>query len=378
MKRILKSIFLIIALVFVIFWTIGWFSVPKEEHKLILIACAVSEIIPIALWRIMDVLIRRDERRKESSNTESVPIWERDKKETDLTTKDDTGKNASENATDKASDDGEKAVADSNTNDSNANTEPSPDSPDSLTPPDSPASPDNLPRETEAEKTKKAEKNAPAPEKENVDGKIADVVQDTEGFCRQKTELLGNTVRTTTETDEFTVTESVTTVPDQPKELREYVDRAVSEASVILGVLSALRVARASFQVTKAVLTMLALSCQDYETDHPMYGVLLPMETGDFEDINTVFTIRQKVEEYLLSTGKQDVYAELYGILIGFATTSCSSTTYKPFLKQWLEQNGDGHGHSPFPEVRRLVSNRGSGVGLVYILKNCLGGVIPF
>ena len=372
MKRILKSIFLIIAFVLVIFWTIGWFSVPEAEHKLILIAYAVSEIIPITLWYIMGVLIKRDERRKERTATKSVPIWERD-----LTTKDNAGKNVSENTTDKTNDGGEKTVADSNANDSHANTK---SGPDSLTP-DSPASPDNLPREAEAEKAEKAEKvenNAPAPEKENEDGKIADTVQDPEGFCRQKTEQLGNTVRTTTETDEFTVTESITSVPDQPKELREYVDRAVSEASMIQGVLSALRVSRASFQVTKAVLTILALSCQDYETDHPMYGVILPMETGDFEDRNTVFTIRQKVEEYLSSTGKQDVYAELYGILIGFATTSCSSTTYKPFLKQWLEQNGDGHGHSPFPEVRRLVSNRGSGVGLVYILKNCLGGVIPF
>ena len=354
MKRILKSIFLIIAFVLVIFWTIGWFSVPEAEHKLILITYAVSEIIPITLWYIMGVLIKRDERRKERTATKSVPIWERD-----LTTKDNAGKNVSENTTDKTSDGGEKTVVDSN-----ANAEPSPDS---LTSPGSPTSPDKLPGETEAGES---EKNAPAPEKENVDGKIADAVQDPESFCRQKTELSGNTVRTTIETESFTASESVTIVPDQPEELREYIDRAVSEASMIQGVLSALRIARASFQVTKAVLVMLAFSCQEYETDHPMYGVLLPMETGDFEDRNTVFTIRQKVEEYLASTGKQDVYAELYGILIGFATTSCSSTTYRPFLKQWLEQNGDGHGHSPFPEVRRLVSNRGSGVGLVYALKS--------
>ena len=354
MKRILKSIFLIIAFVLVIFWTIGWFSVPEAEHKLILIAYAVSEIIPITLWYIMGVLIKRDERRKERTATKSVPIWERD-----LTTKDNAGKNVSENTTDKTSDGGEKTVVDSN-----ANAEPSPDS---LTSPGSPTSPDKLPGETEAGES---EKNVPAPERENVDGKIADAVQNPEGFCRQKTELSGNTVRTTIETESFTASESVTIVPDQPEELREYIDRAVSEASMIQGVLSALRIARASFQVTKAVLAMLAFFCQEYETDHPMYGVLLPMETGDFEDRNTVFTIRQKVEEYLASTGKHDVYAELYGILIGFATTSCSSTTYRPFLKQWLEQNGDGHGHSPFPEVRRLVSNRGSGVGLVYALKS--------
>ena len=354
MKRILKSIFLIIAFVLVIFWTIGWFSVPEAEHKLILIAYAVSEIIPITLWYIMGVLIKRDERRKERTATKSVPIWERD-----LTTKDNAGKNVSENTTDKTSDGGEKTVVDSN-----ANAEPSPDS---LTSPGSPTSPDNLPGDTEPGK---AENNVPAPEKENVDDKITDAVQDPESFCRQKTELSGNTVRTTIETESFTASESVTIVPDQPEELREYIDRAVSEASMIQGVLSALRIARASFQVTKAVLAMLAFFCQEYETDHPMYGVLLPMETGDFEDRNTVFTIRQKVEEYLASTGKQDVYAELYGILIGFATTSCSSTTYRPFLKQWLEQNGDGHGHSPFPEVRRLVSNRGSGVGLVYALKS--------
>lgn len=365
MKRILKTIFLIIVLVIAVFWTIGWFSVPEAEHKLILIAYAVSEIIPITLWYIMGVLIKRDERRKERTATKSVPIWERDKKETDLTTTDDTEKNVSGNTTDKTKDGGVKTVVDSNTN---TNTELGPDS---LTSPDSPTSPDNLPGETEAGKAEKnAENNVPAPEKENVDGKIADAVQDPEGFCRQKTELSGNTSRTTIETESFTASESVTIVPDQPEELREYIDRAVSEASMIQGILSALRVARASFQVTKAVLAMLAFSCQEYETDHPMYGVLLPMETGDFEDRNTVFTIRQKVEEYLASTGKQDVYAELYGILIGFATTSCSSTTYRPFLKQWLEQNGDGHGHSPFPEVRRLVSNRGSGVGLVYALKS--------
>lgn len=354
MKRILKNIFLIIVLVIAVFWTIGWFSVPEAEHKLILIAYAVSEIIPITLWYIMGVLIKRDERRKERTATKSVPIWERD-----LTTKDNAGKNVSENTTDKTSDGGEKTVVDSN-----ANAEPSPDS---LTSPGSPTSPDKLPGETEAGES---EKNAPAPEKENVDGKIADAVQDPEVFCRQKTETSGNTSRTTIETESFTASESVTIVPDQPEELREYIDRAVSEASMIQGVLSALRIARASFQVTKAVLAMLAFFCQEYETDHPMYGVLLPMETGDFEDRNTVFTIRQKVEEYLASTGKHDVYAELYGILIGFATTSCSSTTYRPFLKQWLEQNGDGHGHSPFPEVRRLVSNRGSGVGLVYALKS--------
>ena len=354
MKRILKSIFLIIAFVLVIFWTIGWFSVPEAEHKLILIAYAVSEIIPITLWYIMGVLIKRDERRQERTATKSVPIWERD-----LTTKDNAGKNVSENTTDKTNDGGEKTVADSN-----ANTEPGPDS---LTSSGSPTSPDNLPGDTEPGK---AENNVPAPEKENVGDKITDAVQDPESFCRQKTELSGNTVRTTIETESFTASESVTIVPDQPEELREYIDRAVSEASMIQGVLSALRVARASFQVTKAVLAMLAFFCQEYETDHPMYGVLLPMETGDFEDRNTVFTIRQKVEEYLASTGKHDVYAELYGILIGFATTSCSSTTYRPFLKQWLEQNGDGHGHSPFPEVRRLVSNRGSGIGLVYALKS--------
>ena len=361
MKRILKNIFLIIVLVIAVFWTIGWFSVPEAEHKLILIAYAVSEIIPITLWYIMGVLIKRDERREERTATKSVPIWERD-----LTTKDNAGKNVSENTTDKTSDGGEKTVVDSNANteSNDANTEPGPDS---LTSSGSPTSPDNLPGDTEPGK---AENNVPAPEKENVDDKIADAVQDPESFCRQKTELSGNTVRTTIETESFTASESVTIVPDQPKELREYVDRAVSEASMIQGVLSALRVSRASFQVTKAVLTILALSCQDYETDHPMYGVILPMETGDFEDRNTVFTIRQKVEEYLSSTGKHDVYAELYGILIGFATTSCSSTTYRPFLKQWLEQNGDGHGHSPFPEVRRLVSNRGSGVGLVYALKS--------
>lgn len=363
MKRILKNIFLIIVLVIAVFWTIGWFSVPEAEHKLILIAYAVSEIIPLALWRIMCVLIKRDERREERNIAKSVPIWERDKKEPDLTTTDDTEKNVSGNTTDKTKDGGEKTFVDSN-----ANTELGPDS---LTSPGSSTSPDDLPGDAEAGK---AEKNIPASEnaseKENVDGKIADMVQDPEGFCRQKTELSGNTVRTTIETDSFTASESVTIVPDQPEELREYIDRAVSEASMIQGVLSALRVARASFQVTKAVLAMLAFFCQDYETDHPMYGVLLPMETGDFEDRNTVFTIRQKVEEYLTSTGKQDVYSELYGILIGFATTSCSSTTYKPFLKQWLEQNGDGHGHSPFPEVRRLVSNRGSGVGLVYALKS--------
>lgn len=363
MKRILKTIFLIIVLVIAVFWTIGWFSVPEAEHKLILIAYAVSEIIPITLWYIMGVLIKRDERRKERSATKSVPIWERDKKETDWTTKDDAGENVSGNTSDKTNDGGEKTVVDSN-----ANTEPGPDS---LTSSCSPTSPDSLPGDTEAGKAEKnAENNVPAPEKENVDGKIADAVQDPEGFCRQKTEPSGNTSRTTIETESFTASESVTIVPDQPEELREYIDRAVSEASMIQGVLSALRVARASFQVTKAVLAMLAFSCQEYETDHPMYGVLLPMETGDFEDRNTVFTIRQKVEEYLASTGKQDVYAELYGILIGFATTSCSSTTYRPFLKQWLEQNGDGHGHSPFPEVRRLVSNRGSGVGLVYALKS--------
>ena len=361
MKRILKTIFLIIVLVIAVFWTIGWFSVPEAEHKFILMAYAVSEIIPLALWRIMCILIKRDERREERTIAKSVPIWERDKKETDLTTTDDTEKNVSGNTTDKTKDGGVKTVVDSNTN---TNTELGPDS---LTSPDSPTSPDNLPGDTEAGK---AEKDAPASEKENVDSKIADMVQDPEGFCRQKTELSGNTSRTTIETDSFTASESVTIVPDQPEELREYIDRAVSEASMIQGVLSALRVARASFQVTKAVLAMLAFFCQDYETDHPMYGVLLPMETGDFEDRNTVFTIRQKVEEYLASTGKQDVYAELYGILIGFATTSCSSTTYRPFLKQWLEQNGDGHGHSPFPEVRRLVSNRGSGVGLVYALKS--------
>ena len=361
MKRILKTIFLIIVLVIAVFWTIGWFSVPEAEHKFILMAYAVSEIIPLALWRIMCILIKRDERREERTIAKSVPIWERDKKETDLTTIDDTEKNVSGNTTDKTKDGGVKTVVDSNTN---TNTELGPDS---LTSPDSPTSPDNLPGDTEAGK---AEKDAPASEKENVDSKIADMVQDPEGFCRQKTELSGNTIRTTIETDSFTASESVTIVPDQPEELREYIDRAVSEASMIQGVLSALRVARASFQVTKAVLAMLAFFCQDYETDHPMYGVLLPMETGDFEDRNTVFTIRQKVEEYLASTGKQDVYAELYGILIGFATTSCSSTTYRPFLKQWLEQNGDGHGHSPFPEVRRLVSNRGSGVGLVYALKS--------
>ena len=361
MKRILKNIFLIIVLVIAVFWTIGWFSVPEAEHKLILIAYAVSEIIPLALWRIMGILIKRDERREERTIAKSAPIWERDKNEADWTTTDDTGKNVSGNTTDKTKDGGEKTVVDSN---GNTNTELGPDS---LTSPDSPTSPDNLPGETEAGK---AENNVPAPEKENVDGKIADVVQDPEGFCRQKNEPSGNTVRTTIETDSFTASESVTIVPDQSEELREYIDRAVSEASMIQGVLSALRVARASFQVTKAVLAMLAFSCQEYETDHPMYGVLLPMETGDFEDRNTVFTIRQKVEEYLASTGKHDVYAELYGILIGFATTSCSSTTYRPFLKQWLEQNGDGHGHSPFPEVRRLVSNRGSGVGLVYALKS--------
>lgn len=363
MKRILKNIFLIIVLVIAVFWTIGWFSVPEAEHKLILIAYAVSEIIPLALWRIMCVLIKRDERREERNIAKSVPIWERDKKEPDLTTTDDTEKNVSGNTTDKTNDGGEKTVVDSN-----ANAEPGPDS---LTSSGSPTSPDKLPGETEAGKAENnAENNVPAPEKENVDGKIADAVQNPEDFCRQKTELSGNTVRTTIETESFTASESVTIVPDQPEELREYIDRAVSEASMIQGVLSALRVARASFQVTKAVLAMLAFFCQDYETDHPMYGVLLPMETGDFEDRNTVFTIRQKVEEYLASTGKQDVYAELYGILIGFATTSCSSTTYRPFLKQWLEQNGDGHGHSPFPEVRRLVSNRGSGVGLVYALKS--------
>ena len=361
MKRILKNIFLIIVLVIAVFWTIGWFSVPEAEHKLILIAYAVSEIIPLALWRIMGILIKRDERREERTIAKSVPIWERDKKEPDWTTTDDTGKNVSGNTTDKTKDGGEKTVVDSN---ANTNTELGPDS---LTSPDSPTSPDNLPGETEAGK---AENNVPAPEKENVDGKIADAVQNPEGFCRQKTELSGNTVQTTIETEAFTASESVTIVPDQPEELREYIDRAVSEASMIQGVLSALRIARASFQVTKAVLAMLAFFCQEYETNHPMYGVLLPMETGDFEDRNTVFTIRQKVEEYLASTGKHDVYAELYGILIGFATTSCSSTTYRPFLKQWLEQNGDGHGHSPFPEVRRLVSNRGSGVGLVYALKS--------
>lgn len=363
MKRILKNIFLIIVLVIAVFWTIGWFSVPEAEHKLILIAYAVSEIIPLALWRIMGVLIKRDERREERTIAKSVPIWERDKKETDWTTTDDTGKTVSGNTADKTKDGGEKTVVDSN-----ANTELGPDS---LTSPGSSTSPDDLPGETEAgEAENNAENNVPAPEKENVDGKIADAVQDSEGFCRQKTELSGNTVRTTIETESFTASESVTIVPDQPEELREYIDRAVSEASMIQGVLSALRIARASFQVTKAVLAMLAFFCQEYETDHPMYGVLLPMETGDFEDRNTVFTIRQKVEEYLASTGKHDVYAELYGILIGFATTSCSSTIYRPFLKQWLEQNGDGHGLSPFPEVRRLVSNRGSGVGLVYALKS--------
>ena len=114
MKRILKNIFLIIVLVIAVFWTIGWFSVPEAEHKLLLIAYAVSEIIPLALWRIMGVLIKRDERREERTIAKSVPIWERDKKETDLTTTDDTEKNVSGNTTDKTKDGGEKTVVDSN------------------------------------------------------------------------------------------------------------------------------------------------------------------------------------------------------------------------------------------------------------------------
>lgn len=85
MRKFIRVLSIIIAVLLAIFWTIGFFTVDESEISILLCVAVATEIVPILIAGLMKRSLRKTYLRdKEAKERASVPIWIREDEQNEV------------------------------------------------------------------------------------------------------------------------------------------------------------------------------------------------------------------------------------------------------------------------------------------------------